>query len=470
MLIGTEIEYAAASTSSYGPTFLSAGLVCAYLGLPLPATEVDFTAAWSGPADDLLLADGAPVAALVAGLSAGLPSAFLANGARFYVDHAHPEYSTPECLDPATAAACELAGDRIVTAAAEVLSEILTEESGAPVSVQVFKSNSDGHSNSWGAHENYRLPRRLPWAVIRRVMLPFVVSRQMFCGAGKVGSENGRPPVAFQLSQRADFFTQVESLQTTYDRGIINTRDEPHDDPSRFRRLHLICGDSNRAPYALWLKLAATSLMLHALVDGHFDSALEDWPDLADPTAAIWQVSHSFDVDSGFWRDTPLLLDSGSSATATELQEFFITEVASWMERNPHPDWAPYALDEWSRTVFDLDTDPLSAADRVDWVAKLRTLLDSGIDLASPRAKVVDHMYAQLGPGGVASAIEREGWFTYPETFVSSDVVNRITTPPPGRPLSRAALISAARPDSLPRSVDWAEFVTAEGTLQAFPH
>ena len=186
----------------------------------------------------------------------------LANGARLYVDHAHPEYSSPESYDPLEAALYDKAGERVMQAAAAAATEV----SGKKVSL--YKNNSDGKGNSYGAHENYLLSRETPFGEVIRYATTFLVTRQIFTGAGKVGSENDRPPVDFQITQRADFFEEEVGLETTLKRPIINTRDEPHGDPSKYRRLHVIIGDANLSETQNFLKMGTTALMLAALEDG----------------------------------------------------------------------------------------------------------------------------------------------------------------------------------------------------------
>ncbi len=186
----------------------------------------------------------------------------------------------------------------------------------------MYKNNSDGKGNSYGAHENYLLSRDLPFADVIQFFTTFLVTRQIFTGAGKVGSENGRPAVPFQLTQRADFFEERVGLETTLKRPIINTRDEPHGDPSKYRRLHVIMGDANLSEVQTFLKLGTAALFLAALEDGF----LSDPVSLDDPVEAAWRVSH----DLGLERS--LLLENGGTATALELQWQYFEWLTKYVE------------------------------------------------------------------------------------------------------------------------------------------
>ena len=187
----------------------------------------------------------------------------LINGARLYNDHGHPEYATPECLSLRELVAHERAGERIVLECARAHAERL----GVPV--RIYKNNTDFHGMSYGSHESYLFAREVPFERLQTGLIPFLVTRQIYAGAGKVGIE---PPetggALFQLSQRADFCAEEASVDTLYRRPILNTRDEPHADPRRHRRLHIICGDANLSPFALWLKVGATALVLSLLEKG----------------------------------------------------------------------------------------------------------------------------------------------------------------------------------------------------------
>ena len=206
-----------------------------------------------------------------------LVNAVLTNGARYYVDHAHPEYSTPECSDPLQAVLYDKAGERILARSMDAARRLLP----AGQEIVVYKNNSDGKGNSYGCHENYLVDRNVPFAMLVRNLIPWFVTRQVFTGAGKVGAENGADAVDYQISQRADFFEEEVGLETTLKRPIVNTRDEPHADPQKYRRLHVIVGDANLCEVATFLKVGTTAIVLAMIEDGFIDKDLS----IANPVA-----------------------------------------------------------------------------------------------------------------------------------------------------------------------------------------
>jgi proteasome accessory factor A len=258
--------------------------------------------------------------------------------------------------------------------------------------LKLYKNNSDGKGNSYGAHENYLLARITPFGQVIRHLTPFFVTRQIFTGAGKVGSENGRPGVRFQITQRADFFEEVVGLETTLKRPIINTRDEPHGDPSKYRRLHVIIGDANLSEVQTFVKLGVTALFLAALED----DALPETLDLADPVESCWKVSHDLDLT------LPLELEDGSSATALQMQFRYLEWLKKYAESEmEEPVW-DQVLWEWEALLSDLERDPVVTADRLDWVAK-RQLIDGyvqrdGLDNDDPKLRALDLQYHDIDP------------------------------------------------------------------------
>ena len=243
-----------------------------------------------------------------------LVNAVLTNGARYYVDHAHPEFSTPECADALQCVLYDKAGERILARSMEAAARALPTGQG----IVVYKNNSDRKGNSYGTHENYLMDRQVPFARVVQHVMPHFVSRQIYTGAGKVGTEassTGGVEVEFQLTQRADFFEEEVGLETTLKRPIVNTRDEPHADAQKYRRLHVIVGDANMAEIATFLKLGVTALVLCMIEDDWFgerDFTLET------PVAALRKVSYDVSLQQ------PLTLAGGSTMTALEMQwEYF---------------------------------------------------------------------------------------------------------------------------------------------------
>ena len=242
-----------------------------------------------------------------------LVNAVLTNGARYYVDHAHPEISTPEVATALEAVRFDRAAEEIIRRSMVHANAKLAQTSSGPAEVIVHKNNSDGKGNSYGCHENYLLARETPFGRIVAQVTPHFVTRQMFTGAGKVGCELPGVPfdhVPYQLSQRADFFEEEVGLETTLKRPIVNTRDEPHCDAQKYRRLHVIVGDANMSEVATYLKVGTTAIVLAMIED---DALGEDWL-LGNPVSAIRQVSH----DPTMTRT--IMLRDGRRATALEIQ------------------------------------------------------------------------------------------------------------------------------------------------------
>jgi proteasome accessory factor A len=322
-----------------------------------------------------------------------LVNAVLTNGARYYVDHAHPEISTPECRTALDALVFDRAAEEIVRASMEAARANLPD--GAEI--LCHKNNSDGKGNSYGCHENYLMARDTPFGRIINQITPHFVSRQVVVGAGKVGSEfPGLPSseVPFQLSQRADFFEEEVGLETTIKRPIVNTRDEPHCDPTKYRRLHVIVGDANMSETATLLKLGTTAIVL-AMIE---DDALGDDLAVANPVSAIRHISHDPTL-----RRT-VLLRNGNRATALEIQ-WQLLERAQKYERSHGLDavgaeCGREVLRLWDDTLAGLERDPGTMAHRVDWVAKQR-VVDGyaerhGLRGGDPRLKALDLQYHDL--------------------------------------------------------------------------
>ncbi len=318
---------------------------------------------------------------------AGIVNMVLTNGARLYVDHAHPEYSAPEAADPLTAALYDKAGEWVMAGAVESAARVLRPEE----ILGIYKNNSDGKGNSYGAHENYLVARALPFGDIVDHLMSFLVTRQIYTGAGKVGSENDRPETAFQITQRADFFEEEVGLETTLKRPIINTRDEPHGDAEKYRRLHVIIGDATLSETQTFLKLGAVALFLAALED----KALPDTLALEDPVTACWQVSHDVDLAR------PLRLADGGTATALELQFQYLEWLAKYAEHAADDPVTRQLLETWETVLTDLEVEPMRLADRLDWVAKRRLLegyVGRGVGWDDAKLKAFDLQYHDVSP------------------------------------------------------------------------
>ncbi len=321
----------------------------------------------------------------------------LANGARFYNDHGHPEYATPECRSLRDLVAHDKAGERIVWAAAQ------RRATQRGLAVSIYKNNTDFHGASYGTHEAYLMRRDTPTDALVAGLLPFFASRQIYAGAGKVGVENdnGGANVGYQLSQRADYFAVEASVDTLHNRPLVNTRDEPHATPRHYRRLHVICGDANMSEYATALKVGATSLVL-ALLEMGLTAPIT----LADPIRATKQISRDITLKQMVERK------GGPPLTALEIQRFYLDEAAKRLAgRDEDTDWT---LAEWTAALDGLASDPMALADRLDWAAKYKLLdafrAEEGMAWTDPYLQSLDLAYHDIDPEqGLYNGLEQAG-------------------------------------------------------------
>jgi Pup amidohydrolase len=324
----------------------------------------------------------------------------LPNGARYYLDHAHPEYSTPECANVRDLVCYEKAGDRILEQSRITAVQALMNGR----QILLYKNNSDHKGNSYGYHENYLLNRNTPFRLIVEQFTPFIISRQIFCGAGKVGCENGSEPAVYQLSQRADFFETEVGLDTMVKRPLINTRDEPHASREKYRRLHVIIGDANMSEYALYLKLGATALVLGMIEDEFLPRTFT----LREPVAALKAVSRDLTCRQ------PVELDDGSTMSPIALQwEFWAAATRYCATRSVEP-WSLDILQKWEYVLRHLEQDPLSLARELDWVIKWRLLTSYmehyGDHWDSARVTLLDLQYHDIRrEKGLYYVLERNG-------------------------------------------------------------
>ncbi|WP_079127439.1 depupylase/deamidase Dop [Streptomyces sp. TP-A0874] len=320
----------------------------------------------------------------------GLANLILTNGARLYVDHAHPEYSAPETTNPRDALRWDKAGERIMAAAAEYAAEL---PGGQPI--HLYKNNTDNKGASYGTHENYLMKRETPFSDIVRHLTPFFVSRQVVTGAGRVGIGQDGQAHGFQLSQRADYFEVEVGLETTLKRPIINTRDEPHADAERYRRLHVIIGDANLSEVSTYLKLGTTALVLSMIEDGFIavDLAVEQ------PVRTLHRVSHDPSLAQ------LITLRSGRTLTAVQLQMEYCELARKYVENRFGMDadeQTKDVLSRWEEVLNRLETDPMGLSGQLDWVAKLELLEGyrrrDGLDWDAARLALVDLQYADVRP------------------------------------------------------------------------
>ena len=380
-ILGIETEYGVAGGPDYDPTTASSIIVNAYAQQGRTRISWDFND--ESPGTDARGIVG--VGSLAPMIETHLANTVLTNGARLYVDHAHPEYSSPECRTPVEATLYDQAGEEIMRRALTVANETLPEE----MSISLYKNNSDGKGNSYGTHENYLVARDVEFSDVVRAMVPHFVSRQVVVGAGKVGSETDvgqAADPAFQLSARAEFFEEVVGLETTLKRPIINTRDEPHSDAERFRRLHVICGDANMSPVATLVKIGSTALLLAALED----DGVRSFP--SPPAAPVRAIRNfSFDPSLRVTVDD----EDGRSRTAWDYQDELWQLAERYVQRYggeavASSDEVALILRQWREMLDGVRDHPLDVADRVDWVAKQRIVegFQSRYDLRPRDAKL----------------------------------------------------------------------------------
>jgi len=320
----------------------------------------------------------------------GLANVILTNGARLYVDHAHPEYSTPECTNPRDVVKWDKAGERIMLDAAHLAATI----PGAQP-ILLYKNNTDNKGASYGAHENYLMRRSTPFGEIVRHLTPFFVSRQVVCGAGRVGiGQDGREH-GFQVSQRADYFEVEVGLETTLKRPIINTRDEPHADPEKYRRLHVIIGDANLAEVSTFLKVGTTSLVLAMIEDRFMSRDLT----VEQPVRSLREVSHDPDLKH------LLRLSDGRTLTAVQLQMEYLDLARKYVEDRMGSDVDEQTADvlaRWESVLTRLETDPMQCSRELDWVAKLQLLQQyrdrDGLGWEDAKLHLIDLQYADIRP------------------------------------------------------------------------
>lgn len=312
----------------------------------------------------------------------GLSNVILTNGARLYVDHAHPEYASPEVTNPLDVVLWEKAGEHVMRRGAELAAGI---PGSAPI--VLYKNNVDNKGAAYGSHENYLMRRDVPFDSIVEHLTPFFASRQVFTGAGRVGRGQDGSIHAFQISQRADYFEVGVGLETTLKRPIINTRDEPHADPRKYRRLHVIVGDANLSEIAIYLKHGTTSLVLSMIEAGFLKPGLA----LSTPVSALHEISHDASLT------TTVELADGRRLTALQLQGEYLEQARAFVAREGGDEQTHDIVTRWEDVLTRLGRDPFECADELDWVAKLSLLNRyrdrDGLDWGDAKLHLVDVQY-----------------------------------------------------------------------------
>jgi proteasome accessory factor A len=373
---------------------------------------------------------------------------FLKNGARLYLDvGSHPEYATPECDSLESLVTHDKAGERILEGLVADAEKRLHDE-GIAGDIYLFKNNTDSAGNSYGCHENYLVGRHGEFSRLADVLIPFLVTRQLICGAGKV-LQTPRGAV-YCISQRAEHIWEGVSSATTRSRPIINTRDEPHADAERYRRLHVIVGDSNMSEYASFLKIGATSILLAMLEDP--GTVLRDLT-LENPIRAIREISHDITCQRR------VRLANGREMRALDIQAEYLERALKFRDRRGFSPEEDQALEMWEHCLKGLESDPLSLWRECDWVAKHRLIEQvrarHGVPLTHPKIAMVDLMYHD---------VDRSRGLFY--RLQQRDMVDRTTTdsaiatamtqaPATTRARLRGAFVRRAKERRRDFTVDW---------------
>lgn len=376
-------------------------------------------------------------------------NAFLSNGARFYQDTGcHPEYSTPECDRLRDLVIHDKAGERLLETCLPLAEKRLREE-GLVGDIYIFKNNTDSMGNTYGCHENYLMRRDLDFWKITEQLIPFFVTRQVFAGAGKVLKVSGR--THFFLSQRAQHIHEKTSSSTTSSRSIINTRDEPHADAEKYRRLHIIVGDSNMSELTTYLKVGTTAVVLSMIEEGFTVKGME----LEDPVKAIRDIS----------RDPTLKkrvrLEDGRELTALEIQMTYCERAEAYLSAlgSSADDTTRELIEYWGHVLQTLATNPMKLAQELDWVIKKNMMelftarKNCGWD--DPRIALMDLQYHDVKRNrGLYYLLERQDLV---ERLATEDEIQRAMTIPPQstRAKVRGDFIKFAKEKNRSYTVDW---------------
>ena len=373
---------------------------------------------------------------------------FLANGARLYLDvGSHPEYATPECDSVRELVVHDKAGERILEQLLTSAEQRLGDE-GVHGDVYLFKNNTDSAGNSYGCHENYCTSRRDDFSSYTEVLIPFLVSRQIYAGAGKV-LQTARG-ARYCVSQRAEHIWEGVSSATTRSRPIINTRDEPHADAERYRRLHVIVGDSNMSEYTTFLKVGACSLMLRMLEQPQV--VLRDMT-LENPIRAIREISHDMTCTRR------VRLANGREVSALDIQSEYLNRALRFAEHHDLTDEEQLALDMWEYTLSHLEDDPLKLDRELDWVIKYK-LIEAyrerhDLTLSDARVALVDLQYHDVNrERGVFYRMQRKGMV---DRIVTDEEISHAVEHPPQttRARLRGEFIKRAKERKRDYTVDW---------------
>ncbi|MGQ4807918.1 Pup--protein ligase [Candidatus Entotheonellaceae bacterium PAL068K] len=379
----------------------------------------------------------------------GFLNVFLENGARFYLDTGcHPEYATPECASPRDVVIYDKAGERILE---NLLNHAQTKvrEEGFHGDLAIFKNNTDFVGNSYGCHENYLVERTSDFYYMAEQLIPFLVTRQIFTGAGKVFRT--RRGTVFHISQRAQHIRQKISGTTTNERSIINTRDEPHAIKEKYRRLHIIVGDSNMSEFTTYIKVGTTALVLQMIEDDFLTPNFS----LRNPVRAIKDISRDLTC-----REL-IPLNNGKKFSALELQKEYLDLAHRYYSTRPMSSMAADILHKWEFVLTSLEDEPLQLHRHVDWVTKIYLLKAYGErtklppEASNDRMLMLDLQYHDIRrQKSLYYLLERQGRI---ERIATDAQIDKATVDPPQntRAKMRGELIKLAKMKRIPYDLDW---------------
>ena len=372
---------------------------------------------------------------------------FLENGARLYLDvGSHPEYATPECDNLLELVAHDKAGERVLESLVTSAEERLAEE-GIRGEIFLFKNNTDSAGNSYGCHENFLVSRHGDFQRMVDTLIPFFVTRQIFAGAGTL-LQTARGPM-FSMAQRSEHIWEGVSSATTRSRPIINTRDEPHADAERYRRLHVIAGDSNMSEYATYAKVGTAAAILQMIED---DVVFRDVT-IENPIRAIREISH----DTTCRRK--IRLQNGRELSALDIQWEYLERALRYARSPGFPAPVQKAVEMWEHLLTGLEKDPLSLDREVDWVIKYHLIERSrekwDLPLAHPKLALIDLSYHDVNRGrGLYYIMERRGYVD--RAVTDAAIASAMMVPPQTtRARLRGEFIKAAKAKKRDFTVDW---------------
>ncbi len=374
------------------------------------------------------------------------PDVFLENGARFYQDiGCHPEYATPECDNVSDLVSHDKAGERIIERLS-IAAEQKMQADGFFGRISVFKNNTDTPGNTYGCHENYLMDRRVSFRQLASQLIPFFVTRQVFAGAGKVKSTNRG---GYAISQRAQHIREEISIATTTARGIINTRDEPHADREKYRRLHVIVGDSNMSEFATYLKIGTTAIVLRMIEDNFIKQRLA----LRDSVRAIQQISEDITCTR------KIELENGKRLSGVEMQWEYLECAKQYFEQVESDPITDQIMARWEYVLTCLETDPMQLDRELDWVIKKKLIeiyvASRQLKWNSAKVMMLDLQYHNIRPElGLYYKLEKEGRV---ERIVSDNEVEHAMHHPPEttRAKFRGRFVKLANERKILCGVNW---------------